>query len=98
MTVACYKKHWFLLSYDTCKVVFNVLNDGGTFSDINDTFIILIPNCKNAYVVKDFRPISLCNVLYKLVSKVFSNEIMFGSRFCDWGSLDCFHYGSSNIW
>jgi hypothetical protein len=51
------------------------LNFGELDSDINSTFIVLIPKVQNPINVTDFRPISLCNVLYKLISKVLANRL-----------------------
>jgi hypothetical protein len=39
------------------------------------TKIILIPKSNQTIDLKDFRPISLCNVIYKIISKCLVNRI-----------------------
>lgn len=43
--------------------------------NLNHTFIALILKKKRSEHVADFRPISLCNVFYKLVTKVIANRL-----------------------
>jgi len=70
-----YKKCWDLVGNKVTDEVLVVLA-GGDFPDgWIDTTIALIPKVSNPEEVKDLRPISLCNVLYKMVSKVLANRL-----------------------
>ena len=57
------------------KVVLVVLNSGKIPDNLNHTFFTLIPKTHSLRKVVDFRPISLSNVLYKLIAKVFANHL-----------------------
>ena len=57
------------------KTVLDSLNSGYVHESLNETFIALISKVKNPKKVSKFRPISLCNVVYKLISKVVVNRL-----------------------
>lgn len=48
---------------------------GKLLKETNATLIALFPKVDQPLNVGDFRPIALCNVLYKYVSKILANKI-----------------------
>eukprot|EP00253_Pinus_taeda_P015128 PITA_15128 len=42
---------------------------------LNSTFIALVPKVEEANTPEKFRPIALCNVIYKIISKVIANRL-----------------------
>uniref|UniRef100_A0A803PAY0 Reverse transcriptase domain-containing protein n=1 Tax=Cannabis sativa TaxID=3483 RepID=A0A803PAY0_CANSA len=70
-----YQKNWSILGGDLCDAILNILNKNASMASINKTLIVLIPKKQNASSLKDFRPISLCTTLYKIVSKAIANRL-----------------------
>lgn len=57
-------------------MLFQIFFHTGTLDTrINMTNIALIPKHTSASSVMNFRPISLCNVIYKLISEVLANRL-----------------------
>uniref|UniRef100_A0A803QG04 Reverse transcriptase n=1 Tax=Cannabis sativa TaxID=3483 RepID=A0A803QG04_CANSA len=70
-----YQKNWSTLGGNLCAALLDILNNNASMASINKTLIVLIPKKSNASSLKDFRPISLCSTLYKIVSKTIANRI-----------------------
>ena len=75
MNALFYQKFWHVVGDTVVDAVLDFLNNGHMLPDINHTYIVLIPKVKNLEKMSDFRPISLCNVIYKIISKVLANRL-----------------------
>jgi hypothetical protein len=58
-----------------CKAALDFLNHDCFDNSINSTNIVLIPKKKTPNRIIDYRPISLYNVLHKLIAKVLANRM-----------------------
>lgn len=61
------KKFWPVLGDDLVNEVLNVVNSGVILEGWNSTTIVLIPKVYNPEKISQFKPISLCNVVYKVI-------------------------------
>lgn len=74
MNALFYQQHWDVVGPLVSKAVLDCLNEKAELDEINATIVTLIPKVKEPRTVSDYRPISLCNVLYKVISKVLINR------------------------
>ena len=75
MNALFYQKYWHIVGDSVVLAVLDFLNNGNMLPDINHTNIVLIPKVQNPESMSEFRPISLCNVIYKIISKVLANRL-----------------------
>ena len=75
MLALFFQKYWSIVGTNVLNVVLNVLNSGMSLSEINRTNIALVPKTNNPQRMTDVRTISLCNVVYKLISKTLANHL-----------------------
>ena len=73
MSATFFQNYWGIVGNDVTCMVLNVLNNNMSLIEINRTNITLVPKIKSPTNMTDFIPISLCNVVYKLISKVLAN-------------------------
>jgi hypothetical protein len=70
-----YQHFWSLCSDDIFKDCCHWLDSGQFPPMLNTTNIALIPKGNTQSTMKDWRPIALCNVLYKIIAKVLANRL-----------------------
>ena len=66
---------WPTIGDVVIKTVLDFLNAGISPPNFHDTHIMLVPKCKEPKRIIDCRPISLCNVVYKIASKSIANRL-----------------------
>ena len=74
MSAVFYQKYWSIVGCSITNMVLNVLNSDMSLACLNKTNIALIPKVNNPKKMFNFRPINLCNVVYKLISKTIANR------------------------
>lgn len=74
-TCEFYKSAWEVIGKDLVVAVQSFFDTGFLPKGINSTILALIPKKQQAIYMKDHRPISGCNVLYKLISKILANRL-----------------------
>lgn len=65
-----FKENWDVVGSDFMRLCHDILNGDRRVDDINETIIVLILKVADPDDTKQFRPISLCRVIYKIVSKM----------------------------
>ncbi|XP_019177735.1 PREDICTED: uncharacterized protein LOC109172940 [Ipomoea nil] len=75
LSPAFFQLHWDILGTEVVSFCHNFLTSGQLPASVNETHIVLIPKTKHPELMSEFRPISLCNVLYRILAKVLANRL-----------------------
>lgn len=70
-----YRSQWHIVGASVCNLVKNVFNNTGVPHQINKTLIVLIPKNDQPSSLRMYRPISLCSMIYKTITKIASNRL-----------------------
>ena len=69
-----FQKFWHVIRKDVINAVHDFFHSGHILKSINETMISLIPKSDSPTMITRYRPIGLCNVIYKIISKALINR------------------------
>lgn len=70
-----YQSYWAMIGFDVTNIILKYLHGQLDVKDLPETCIVLVQKIKELELMSNFRSISLCNVIYKAISKVLVNMI-----------------------
>ncbi|KAI0522403.1 hypothetical protein KFK09_004782 [Dendrobium nobile] len=67
-----FKSGWHILGPTVCRAIRSFFTKGFLPKGVKSTALAIIPKHKNAANISEYRPIALCNVLYKIIAKIMA--------------------------
>ncbi|XP_059658794.1 uncharacterized protein LOC132305131 [Cornus florida] len=67
-----FQTFWSTVHLEVCVAVHHFFLTGKLPLGVSSSFITFIPKTGNAFSPKDYRPIALCNLIYKIISKILA--------------------------
>ena len=70
-----YQAYWPIINKDLCRMIYLSQHKPNLGGPTNSSFLALIPKDSSPSSFNKFLPISLCNVSYKIITKIMANRI-----------------------
>ncbi|XP_072064218.1 uncharacterized protein [Arachis hypogaea] len=70
-----YQNQWERVGFDLFRLIEGIFMNPAKVGEVNETLITLIPKVEPVINLKQMRPISLCNVSYKVITKTLINRL-----------------------
>jgi hypothetical protein len=74
-TALFFKKYWSIVKQDVLNCIRNFFQYQQLLFEQNHTHIALVLKQNGSHYVHHFRPISLCNITYKIITKILANKL-----------------------
>ncbi|KAL4292566.1 hypothetical protein AHAS_Ahas18G0040900 [Arachis hypogaea] len=70
-----YKNNWEVMKSKLCDFIWSCWRNPNLIKECNNTLLVLVPKINNPEFINQFRPIALCNVSYKVITKIMVDRI-----------------------
>lgn len=79
-----FQKTWNLTGDKLVNLIREAFRDGKIDLELNRTIIVLVPKVEGPEKISQFRPISLCTVPLKVITKLMVDRILILNYFVGW--------------
>jgi hypothetical protein len=73
-----YLKSWPIIGEEVMDSILEFFHYGKLLREVNATIITLVPKKKNPTYMGDYRPMSCCNLIYMVITKILANRLLPG--------------------
>ncbi|GJX63888.1 reverse transcriptase [Tanacetum coccineum] len=70
-----FQKYWHIVGDTVSKAIQQFFDHGIMPQSLNKTLVVLLPKVPSPETIGQFRPVSLCNFVYRVISKVMANRL-----------------------
>jgi hypothetical protein len=70
-----FKSTWSIIKTDFLAAVWEFFYENSMYSAVNSTLVTLIPKHSAAKTIKEYRPISCCTTIFKVISKILTMRL-----------------------
>ncbi|XP_039031706.1 uncharacterized protein LOC120166515 [Hibiscus syriacus] len=70
-----FKQSWHIMGNDFLATIRYCFTNSFMLHSFNVTAVVLVPKVLNPSIVKHFRPISCCSIIYKIVTRILVNRL-----------------------